>query len=150
MFAQYDVNRKDVYIALKVLCKKLLFRWQARLNISFSTLKVRRHRALFYEPACIAISSFSNINFTNTLNSGIQYCGKLCRNYWPCIYLPKTRTSTERCAVKLCLFLAVHVYVPSSALRCTVSINSVPLATLCLILVGSFTSPDNSVQRRYI
>lgn len=109
----------------------------------FSTLTGKRNCALFYEHACMATSSFSNINFTNTLNSGIQYCGKLCGNYWLCIYLPKTRTSTERCDVKLCLFLAVHVYVPSSALRCTVSINSVPLATLCLILVGSFTSPDN-------
>lgn len=61
------------------------------------------------------------------------------------VCLPRTRTSTERCDVKLCLFLAVHVYVPSSALRCTVSMNSVPLATLCLMLVGSFTSPDNNV-----
>ena len=91
------------------------------------------------------ISSFSNANFMKTLNSGAQYREELCRTVGY-VCLPRTRTSTERCDVKLCLFLAVHVYVPSSALRCTVSINSVPLATLCLMLVGSFMSPDNNVS----
>lgn len=55
------------------------------------------------------------------------------------VHSPRTRTSTDRWEVKLCLFLAVHVYVPWSAARCTVSMNRLPFATLCLMFVGSLT-----------
>lgn len=60
-----------------------------------------------------AIFPFSDTNFANTSNSSVLDISR--GNYAEtvgCVYLPKTRTSTERCDVKLCLFLAVQVYVP--------------------------------------
>lgn len=66
------------------------------------------------------------------------------------VYSPRTRTSTDRWEVKLCLFLAVHVYVPWSAARCTVSMNRLPFATLCLMFVGNLTPSANNVTAQFL